>query len=334
MSQSKMFPQAFTLEENQQVVLELEKLFFAHGLHIPIGSPLETASLTILEMLATRKNKYVHNLKVDCREKWRQAFSLVDIARKALKARQHSDFNKLLSHLRLLLDQSDLSQFSAIKISASQKEKATNNKIFELFVAVILFRICSNLQFDNPHSSKGDNPDVIGEWNAKRWAFACKVSHSTNPKTFLERVREGVAQIEKANVDRGIVVINLKNLIPHNEIWKAIQDSKNGEWSYAAYQYRYAPAILVRDLFQKFELDVYALVGGRQGFIDEFSGKKAIPMVLMFYCTVAGFNPKVGIVVPMVVKQLMGIGATQESLDLEAAKLTELFNDYLHDKVD
>jgi hypothetical protein len=329
----KNFPQAFTLTDNQHVILEFEKLLLERGLEIPVNSPLEEASLAILEMLETRKNKAVHNLKVDCREKWRQAFFLSDIARKVLRAQQHPDFDKLLSHLKLLLEQSNFSQFSASQLSASPKAKDTNNKVFELFVAVILFQICSNLQFDNPHSSKGDNPDVIGEHNGKKWAFACKVSHSANPKTFLERVREGVAQIEKAKTDRGIVVINLKNLIPHDEIWPATQDAQSGVWSYGAYENSAAPVIQVRLLFREFEQAVYDLVGGRQAFINEFIGKKAVPMVLMFYCTVAGHSPKAGIVQPMIVKQMAGIGVPAEQADSEAAKVIDLFNDYLHDKV-
>jgi hypothetical protein len=330
----KRFPQAFTLEDNQRVILEFEKLLRDRGLKIPVNSPLEEASLAILEMLETRKNKAVHNKKVDCREKWRQAFFLADIARKALRGQQHPDFNKLLLHLKLLLEPGNFSQFSASRISASPKEKETNNKVFELFVAVILLQICSNLRFDNPHSSKGDNPDVIGEYNAKRWAFACKVSHSKNPLAFLQRVRDGVVQIEKAKTDRGIVVINLKNLIPHDEIWPAIQDKQSGEWEYGAYPYRDAPVIKIRYLFRQFEQDVYDLVGGRKAFIDEFIGKKTVPMVLMFYCSVTGHSPHVGVVVPMIVKQMTGIGVPTEQLDSEAGKVIDLFNDYLHDKIE
>lgn len=329
----KNFPQAFTLADNQRVILEFENLLRQRNLEIPKNFPLEEASLAVLEMLETRKNKAVHNLKVDCREKWRQAFFLADIARKVLRAQQHPDFDKLLSHIKLLLEPSRFSQFSAGKPTASPKNKDTNNKVFELFVAIILFQICSNLSFDDPHSSKGDNPDVLGEYDKKRWAFACKVSHSENPKTFLERIRDGIAQIEKAKTDRGIVVINLKNLIPHDEIWPAIQDARTGVWSYGAYGNPAGPVIQIRLLFRGFEQQVYDLVGGRQKFISEFSGKKAIPMVLMFYCSVAGHNPQPGIVVPMIVKQMTGIGVPFEQLDLEAGKVVDLFNDYLHDRI-
>lgn len=80
----KKFPQKFTLADNQKVLLEFEKLLLQHGLKIPVGSPLEKASLGIIEILETYKNKAIHNLMIDCRENWRQALSLADIVRKIL----------------------------------------------------------------------------------------------------------------------------------------------------------------------------------------------------------------------------------------------------------
>jgi hypothetical protein len=78
------------------------------------------------------------------------------------------------------------------------------------------------------------------------------------------------------------------------------------------------------------------LVGGRQAFINEFVAKKAVPIVLMFYCSVTGHTPRVGVVVPMIVKQMTGIGLPTEQLDLNTGygKLVDLFNDYLHDRID
>ena len=330
----KKFPQRFSLEDNQKAVLDFENLLHRHQMEIPVGSPLEGASAAILEMLEIRKDKAIHDKKVDCREKWRRGFFLADIARKALRAEAHAGFKNLLLHLELLLEPSNFSQFSAIEASASPKEKEINNKVFELFVAVILFQICSNLRFDNPNNSKAGNPDAIGEYKKKNWGFACKVSHSENPLTFLDRVREGVEQIEKADVDHGLVIVNLKNLIPHDIIWPARRDKESGNWTYEAFPFRDGPAEMIQIIFQKFEQQVYTLTGGRDAFVNEFAGKKAVPLVLMFYCSVASYSPDSGIVIPMIVKRMFGLGAAMDKLLPEAREIADLFNDFLHDKID
>jgi hypothetical protein len=46
--------------------------------------------------------------------------------------------------------------------------------------------------------------------------------------------------------------------------------------------------------------------------------QKAIPLVLMSHCTVAGYTPKMGIVMPMVIKQMTEVGMSFEQLDLES----------------
>jgi len=330
----KIFPQSFSLEDNQKAVLDFENLLRRYQMEIPVGSPLEEASAAILEMLEIHKDKAVHDKKVDCREKWRRGFFLADIARKALRAESHADFKNLLLHLKLLLEPGNFSQFSAIQASADAKEKETNNKVFELFVATILFQICSNLRFDDPINSEAGNPDVIGEYKKKHWGVACKVSHSENPLTFLDRVREGVEQIERADVDHGIVIVNLKNLIPHDIIWPARRDKEGGEWTYGAFPFRDGPSEMIQIIFQKFEQQVYALTGGREAFVNNFAGKKAVPLVLMFYCSVTGYSPNTGIVIPMIVKRMFGLGAAIDKLLPEAGEIADLFNDYLHDKID
>lgn len=330
----RKYPERFSLEENQQAVLEFEKLLRQYGMEIPTGSPLEDASLAIMEMVELRKDKSIHNKKIDCRERWRQAFFIADVARKALRTRNHSNFGNLIPHLRLLLESCNLSQFSKTPSTASPIERDTNNKIFELFMAMILFQICSNLQFDDPIKSKGRNPDIIGEFKGKRWGFACKVSHSDNPLTFLDRVRDGIDQIEKAAVDKGLIIICLKNLVPHDITWPAKFDEETGEWIYRAFPISDDGSKFIQSAFEKFQQSLALATLGLERFQNFFVGKKAIPMVLIFYCSVTSCSPKYGVIVPTIVKRMIGLGVPVEKLSSEEREVLELVNDYLHDRTD
>jgi hypothetical protein len=178
------------------------------------------------------------------------------------------------------------------------------------------------------------NPDVIGEFKGRQWGIACKVSHSENPLTFLERVRDGIDQIEKADVDHGIVIVNLKNLIPHDILWPAKLDKESGELTYGAFPFRNGPFEMIQIIFQKFEQQIYATAGGQDAFAAVFAGKKAVPLVLMFYSSVTSYSPNSEAVIPMIVKKVFVIGASPEKIMPEAreiADLFNLFNDYLHD---
>lgn len=88
------------------------------------------------------------------------------------------------------------------------------------------------------------------------------------------------------------------------------------------------------DSFREFEQKVYDEAGERVAFVDEFTGKKTVPMVLIFNCTVSGYSPISEVVMPMISKQMSGLGLPQEYLDSETAEMIYLFNDYLHDRIE
>lgn len=329
----KKIPQAFSFEENWQNILSLEKLLCQRGLEIHPGSPLEQASLGSYELLEISKNKAIHNERIDCRENWRRALSLADLARKILKAASRPDFEALMPHIKLLLEPANLSQFSF-----SPKEDGITNKIFELFVAVVLFQVCSDLRFDDPNSSsKTKRPDVIGDFRKKKWGFECKTLHSPNPKTFLERVTDGIDQIEAVqDVDRGIVIINFKNLISHDDMWPARFDPQTGKWGYLSLtnQGRDYPVAQMQENVEGFEQEIFTARGGYQAFLDLFIGKKTIPMVFIFSCTVANIEKAPNVRGPMIVKKMSKIGMPFQNLDSEAFELLNLFNDHLYDRME
>jgi hypothetical protein len=218
--------------------------------------------------------------------------------------------------------------------TASPAEKDVNNKVFELFMATVLFRICSDLAFDSPGKSTGKNPDAIGKFKGKRWGIACKVSHTENPLTFLERVRDGVEQIEKADVDRGVIIVSLKNLVPHDITWPAKLDKDSGDWQYLPFPMSDDASMIIQSTYEKFFTSVLEKTNGPQGFESIFAGKKAISRVLLFYCTVTSCSPRYGVIIPTIVKRMMVFGPPLDGLKPDESEFLELINDYLHDRVD
>jgi hypothetical protein len=52
--------------------------------------------------------------------------------------------------------------------------------------------------------------------------------HSDNPRGYRDHLIKGAKQIDAAAVDRGIVVFNLKNLVPHDAVWPLVRDPDTG----------------------------------------------------------------------------------------------------------
>jgi hypothetical protein len=52
----------------------------------------------------------------------------------------------------------------------------------------------------------------------------------------------------------------------------------------------------------------------------------------MRHCT--SYSPDSGIVIPMIIKRMFGLGAAMDKLLPEAREIADLFNDFLHDKID
>jgi hypothetical protein len=199
-------------------------------------------------------------------------------------------------------------------------------------MALIISRLTSSLELDHPkHSSGGTNPDVIAELEGSRWAFACKVMHSDSPKTFLDRVREGIDQIERSDAEYGIVVISLKNLLPHDDYW-APPAVKSDLWDLL--MPGAIEAEIVARMFQRFCADYHQRViaqfpNGQEGFRDLFTGTKTIPVVLLHLCSTvsASVNDK-----PNFNFMRMFCALTEDPLPDDVLTLLEKLNRSLHNR--
>ena len=313
-----------TYSEWEMLVWDLEKILKHHGIKVPSKSAFEEAALTLTEMEYLRQNPAAYDCTVDSREKWRQALSLADLAEKIILVQNHPDFPQLVPHLQLLARDSDLSQFSF-----TPRENQDNNKTFELYLAAAGLHVMTGCTVDNPEQSRGDNPDIMGHFNGRLWAVACKAMHTTNPKTFLDRVEEGVMQIERSIAERGIVVVNMKNTLNHDDLWPA--RVKDGEYYYFPFPNEVAARKPLIDEFKKLQQELFGLLGDEPSFYRHlFQGKKTRPCILLIYSTVTGLESPAGPTFTM----LKTINALVCGNDGETEDFSNRLNNCLHNRPD
>ncbi len=279
-------PEIFSLEEIVQSVLEFEHLVSEKQKSPFYGSSITTAGNAALEMLDTFKRNVPYDTMHDHRIEWRKAVALGDMLRKVLRAKDHPRFDQLWPHILLLLGNANI----ALNVwnPKDGQEGQDANKIFELYMALVLAPLCKELEVEDPNiTAHGKNPDVIAPLDGARWAFACKVMHTDSAETFLQNVRKGVDQIQKSNAEKGVVVISLKNQLPHDEFWL----SGRPQTSLADFL---LPGVvdtaIVAHKLQEFCADyhhrlIHKLMGGPAAFNAVFENTKAVPAVLLHLCT-------------------------------------------------
>jgi len=303
-------------------IWSLEKLLKADGIAIPRGSPFEEAALTLIQWDEVNAGRTEYDNKIDHRDIWRRALSLADFAEKIVLVQSHPDFSRLLPHLRLFAKTFDLSQFSS-----TPPQNQDNNKLFELYTAAMGMHVMSQCAVDDPNYSDGTNPDLIGVYSGRRWAIACKAMHSRSAKTFADRIVEGVDQIERSSAERGIVLVNMKNTINHNEMWPGWQDSK-GDWYYRAFpSLDAARAPIIRE-FESLHSNLVTEFSKESEFYRQiFTGKKASTCIGLVYSTAPGYSDAAGPVFTML-KTIHGLYGPVP--DVEAEELLEQLNNGLH----
>jgi len=273
-------PEIFTLDAIVESVFAFENLLREKqaSLELPPGSPIEVAGLAALEMLETFNRDLPYDSQHDDQQEWRQAVALGDMLRKVLLVRDHPCFDQLWPHVLLLLRNTNIALNLWNPVTDSDA-----NKVFELYMALVVAPLCEDLALDDPdHSSGGKNPDVIANLDGLRWAFACKVMHSDSPQTFLDRVRDGIDQLERSDAGKGIVFTSLKNRLPHDGFWNMQADSTI--WHLFASGPIHPEIgrrwfIRICDKYHKKVIN--ELLGGPAGFIELFENTNTVPAVLL-----------------------------------------------------
>ena len=265
--------ECFTYEDAQTALFKFEELLRRWSILIKPRSALEAAALSVMDLVDLRQRPDSTSWLVDLGGDAANLVGLNDLAVHIIRVADHPDFKEVVPHLRLL------NEGEPLQNRASQSRDHAANKLFELLVACWAMRAGANdVRLDNPHRSKGDNPDVMFRWRDDTWGVACKALHSRVPQTIFDKMRDGIRQIEACRADCGIVLLNAKNVIRHTEYLRLANHDKSGKREEPLYQ------SLPRSEPQRMLMsEVDALLAGvrdgidPQEMIDSFLGTKTMP---------------------------------------------------------
>lgn len=214
----------YTFRNAELTLYEFEIFLNEIGIQIQTGSDLEKIAILILMANAIHKNEMEVNNSMDIREMFSDIMGLNLFMINILKNKNHKDFNQIIPHLHLLNNSE-----TSVQTTKSKVTDSGNNKLFEIYIALLCMKFGKDIRLDNPYHSEGDNPDVMFSINDKRWAFACKALHSSNPKTIYNNLEKGISQINRSNADYGFVIINTKNIINTENHWSRPKSSTTNE---------------------------------------------------------------------------------------------------------
>jgi hypothetical protein len=200
-------------EAAEKSALELEALLAVHGIRIQPGGSLEQDVLAVLHLVSQKRARLADPTKEDIRPAYRTLIGVHEFASLLLSVQHNPQFTVLLPHLRLL------NEGRALQNTPSSGTDQAANKLFELYMAAVAIQCGEQVALDDPHSSRGDNPDILVTIRGQRWGIACKVLHGKTPQGFLDNLAKGLDQIDRSSAQIGVVAFNFKNIMEHDRIW-------------------------------------------------------------------------------------------------------------------
>lgn len=298
-------------------------LLSRHDINPPTGSSFEDELLSLTQLIEVMKDP---SIIVGSRrhELFRAAAGLHDFAAKVLATEPLPEFSGFLPHLRLI-GSKKLNPASLAQNVDSKYNDDTARKMAELYVGCLAAHVGSDVDLDSPTCAKGDNPDVIFTLTPtiegvvqkpEKWALAIKTVSSTHGQTIFERIKEGAKQIDakKCPADKGLVLINAKNALDHDELASATYSG-------------------LGDAINALDQQLTALANASGAnrpqceWDDVFSRKTKRP-VLFLGQSLVYLETQAGDQIPTALKMLKPFDASGE-IDASAYKLAECLNHFM-----
>lgn len=284
--------QVASIAELQKLVFDFEAVLKRFAVAIQPGSELEGACCSVLEVLGKNQNTAIRDRNEDIRVVFTEVLGIWTFLKKVVRLQNHTCFPQFVPHLELL------NKGTVVQNKRIRACQEATNKIFELLFALVLLDVSAHVVLDHPGLAKGDNPDVLATIDEVCWGFACKTIYGASGKTLFENLKKGVEQIEAApKAQVGIVVVNLRNTISHDECWPLLNEAEyrtGAEPIFGAYsQPEEVIGPLIWNTVEQKRNDVVAEIG-LSNITNLFAGKKALPAFLAFCQTCTGKASGIG----------------------------------------
>jgi hypothetical protein len=261
-----------SLEQAKRWSDELEALLQSVGVSIAPGSELERVCLAPAEILGYLPGSGLSSAEAN--RQYLDAAALAELAARLLKARQHPSFATLLPHLELL-NHGDPRQAGR----ASPTDDPAR-KLFEMFTALLAMQFSESVELAQPVHGSSGNPDVVVHFQGKKWGLACKVPTSANPESLVQNLAKAVEQVVASEVEAGVPMFNLKNVIPPESYWRADPDDSSGRTFFIVP----TPQELLRTALQdaaSLWQGIEGYVGG-EAFAEILSRRPCVPVALSY----------------------------------------------------
>ena len=197
------------------------------GINPAVGSKIEDEFLSPLQLLESTRNL---DALAGSPELLADAGGMYDFAATVLAVETQPEFKSFLPHLKLF--EAGAAFATAVQSKNGDIRDDVNRKLAELYLGTLAIHFAFDVELDHPVKSKGDNPDVMFKVEpdglpASRWALAIKTVSTRAGQTIFENIQKATKQIDATAcpADRGMVVINLKNSLQHDQLWKSIYAS-------------------------------------------------------------------------------------------------------------
>lgn len=271
---------------------QFEQILRDHNIQIQCGSQLEHGLLLLHEMRRRHENPDNkapwRNLAIDIQE----GLGVLHLIQLVLRNASNPEFSKIVPHL------SELNRGEVAQTKSAPVTDQAANKIFELTVALAVMEHGTEIKVEHPlRTGKDRNPDVIARMSdGLRWGFACKVSHGDPSQTLFDLIVKGLDQIEKCtDADTGIVVLSLKNKIPHQELLPTLEIDESGMPVLGSHEDHQQVVERMRDFAtERFKIMLDEL--HPDAIWEEVRDKTGLPGVLVHVMAGVGIRTQLGVV--------------------------------------